>query len=136
MDPLKINPAAVKTSEQILQKQLAASAEAAQNNIQDKLQKDKEIAPQKEYYTHTPGCFYVFKDGSKATFTGGVYATDKPSEIEELDAVCAMKDQHLITHEPQEVKVSDAKIMREVGKGPQNGGGVTGMVNSTNVMPR
>ena len=64
-----------------------------------------------------------------------MYVTNKPSEIEELDALCDHPGQYLITRIPQTVRHSDALILKDVAAS-QNGGPVLGTVHSGNIMPR
>lgn len=89
---------------------------------------------EKEYYSRVDGAFYVFKDGHKANFYGGVYATDIASEIEELEELCSTRGQYLFNKEPVPCRHSEGQVLKEVGGGPQHSGVVTGMGNSANLI--
>lgn len=111
------------------------SAAAAETNAQTRLEKDTKLKEKKkEYYMNVDGGKYHFPDGTSATFEHGVYATDSPYEIEELDKVLKAKGQFLITAERQEVIQSDALILREVPQG--SGTPVQGTVSTRSILPR
>lgn len=89
----------------------------------------------KEYFSQLDGCTYVFKNGHVARFEGATYVTDKKGEIEELESLCRQPGQHMISKSPQEVRRSDARIMKEVGAtgvGHMNSGALAGLAQFSN----
>jgi hypothetical protein len=109
-----------------LENAIEKSAAAQAQILEDKAAKDAVLTEDTIYYSRVDGCHYVFKDGSSALFKNGQYATNRPSEIEELNALCKQPQNHLISNHPVDMVKSDALVMREVGQG----GAGTGIVNS------
>lgn len=64
------------------------------------MSEDVQHPKSKTYYARINGCGYVFKDGTRAGFTNGVYVTDDPVRIAELDALLKHEPNFLITGEP------------------------------------
>lgn len=118
-----------------LQQTMKEASAAVDAIKKEKVEKDKQKAEVREFYSSIDGCRYVFKDGTDCHFHGGVYATSKPSEIEQLEELLSLPGQHLIVAEPVAVRKRDLQILQEVGASG-NGGIVQGMVHTGNIMPR
>lgn len=85
-----------------------------------------------EFFAQLDGCTYIFRNGHVARFEGGVYATDKTGEVEELKEVISKPDCYMYSNKPFEhIRKSDALIMKDVGGGGSNTGTLnTGLIRN------
>lgn len=134
--PQAVVPTGPDSAAILLKKRMEESAAAAAKIAAEKAEKDKTTASaDRTFYSGIDGSFYCMRDGTIIKFPNGIYVTNKPSEIDELDELCDTRGQYLITRDPQTVRHSDALILKEVAAS-QNGGPVQGTVNSGNILPR
>lgn len=139
MDPINLPGSGPNAAAMLQAEKAKAAAQAAEDLKQKRLEAEKGTvsgaAKQKEYFMNVNGGFYVFPDGKKAVFQNGVYATDSPYEIEELEKLCNQPGQHLVTREPQEVLTTDMKLLTDVAQSTK-GTPIQGAVGTHNILPR
>lgn len=99
--------------------------------------KTPEVAPpasveSKTFYSRLDGNTYYTKTGHCCRFENGQYEAKTKEEIDELNALCKLPGQFLISDEPLPVHYDpDVKILKEVGQGKSTS--ITGTVNSQHI---
>lgn len=70
------------------------------------------------FFSRLNGNGYVFKDGRRAVFEGGIYQTNKAPDIAELDELCTLEANFLIHNYPVPVAglPHDVIVLRDVSQ--------------------
>lgn len=74
----------------------------------------------RRYLTNVPGSQFIMPDGLALKFLGGVYVTDNPTEIAELDKI-ANRPGSIITTTVQ-AKVAEAALQQQAADGAKTDG--------------